>query len=275
MSSSAAAELAVSEAVLHDVLILRYISAAGLTLIWSAKFTSSKFLFLAMRYLVPGVMITQTIQLAGLSNVLLSNEFCKAWMTFIVLVGWVTIAISNWFALLRAWVLWDRNRTFIISTLLFFTAMHATTLALALIGVAHMINTLYFEPFLQLCGFSAFSDIGVVWIPELLFAFVMLMAMGWKVRMRPKTLKGLHEDGFGFCLARLTLANTVVFLAARITLMFCLLFFMWCFTTTTTCRMILGLRRSAERARLIEAAASRDSRHAQFIGLARIQRQDS
>ncbi|KAJ7705258.1 hypothetical protein B0H17DRAFT_1037453 [Mycena rosella] len=233
MSDSAAGELALTEAILHDVLILRYISAAGLTillydhllsfadevqLIWSAKLTSSKVLFLAMRYLVPGMMIAETIQLAGLSNVSLSNEFCKAWLTFAVLVGWVTIAINNWFVLLRVWVLWDRNRIFIISTLLFFIAMHATTLALAWIGVAHMINTLYFVPLFQLCGFSAFSDIGVVWIPELLFEFLMLMAMGWKVRMRPKTLKSLQEEGFGYFLFLfgLTLANTVVFLAARV-----------------------------------------------------------
>ncbi|KAJ7664209.1 hypothetical protein B0H17DRAFT_1092166 [Mycena rosella] len=292
MSDSAAGELALTEAVLRDVLVIRYISgllfdsfillydhllslADEVRLIWSAKFTSSKFLFLTMRYLVPGMMITETIQLAGLSNVSLSNEFCKAWFTLSVLVGWVTIAINNWFVLLRVWVLWDRNRTFIISTLLFFIAMHATTLVLTWIGIAHMINTLYFEPSIQLCGSSAFSDLGVVWIPELLFEFLMLMAMGWKVRMRPKTLKGLHEDGFEHFLVRLTLANTVVFLAARSTLMFCLLFFMWSFTTTTTCRMILGLRRSAEHARIIEAAASRDSCHAQFIELVRIQRQDS
>ncbi|KAJ7683448.1 hypothetical protein B0H17DRAFT_1074219 [Mycena rosella] len=290
MSDSAAGELALTGAVLHDVLIIRYISgllfdsfillydhllslADEVQLIWSAKFTSSKFLFLAIRYLVGSLLIPRRV-LAGLSNISLSNQFCRAWWTFTVLVAWATIVINNWFVLLRMWVLLGRNRTFIISTLLFFIAMHATHLVLAWIGVAHMINTMHFEPFSQSCGFGAGFDIGVVWIPQLLFEFLMLMAMGWKVRMRPKTLKSLHEDGFGYFLVRLTLANTVVFLAARTTLTFCLVFFMWCFTTTATCRMILGVRRSAERARLIEAASS-DSRNSQFIELVRIQRQES
>ncbi|KAJ7683459.1 hypothetical protein B0H17DRAFT_1074240 [Mycena rosella] len=290
MSDSAASELALTEVVLHDVLIIRYISgllfdsfillydhllslADEVQLIWSAKFTSSKFLFLAIRYLVGSLLIPRRV-LADLSNVSLSNQFCRAWWAFAVLVGWATIVINNWFILLRMWVLWDRNRTFIIATLLLFIAMHATHLVLAWVGVAHMINTLHFEPFRHACGFSTVSDIGGVWLPQLLFEFLMLMAMGWKVRMRPKTLKSLHEDGFGYFLVRLTLANAVVFLAARTTLTFCLVFFMWCFTTTATCRMVLGVRRSAERAQLIEAP-SRDSRDSQFIELPRIQRQDS
>ncbi|KAJ6567664.1 hypothetical protein DFH09DRAFT_1155904 [Mycena vulgaris] len=221
------------ELLVNDALAMRYISAAGLMillydhlisfadevrLIWSAKFTSSKFLFLAMRYLVPGIMITETIQVAGLSNVPLSNEFCTAWVTFTILVGWITIAINNWLVLLRLWVLWDRDRTFIVCTLFFFLATHAVTLVLACIGVAHMIPTLYFNTLFHVCLFNAPSKIGVVWIPELLFGFIMLVGMGWKILTRPQTLKTLKHDGFGyfFFLFAINLANTVVFLVARV-----------------------------------------------------------
>ncbi|KAJ7489525.1 hypothetical protein FB451DRAFT_1390677 [Mycena latifolia] len=206
-------ELSLIEEAFHDVILTRYLSAAGLTiliydhllsfadevrLIWSAEYTSSKVLFLAMRYLVPGMMITETVQLAGLSNISLSDKFCKVWVTLSILVGWLTIAINNWLVLLRLWVLWDRDRIFIVCTLLLFLSAHAATLVLAWIGVARMIPTVFFAPFVKLCGFNAPSKLGVVWIPGVLFEFVTLVAMACKVRTRPQTLKTLQQDSFGY-----------------------------------------------------------------------------
>ncbi|KAJ7083731.1 hypothetical protein B0H15DRAFT_850504 [Mycena belliarum] len=251
------------EEIARDLLLTRYTGAAGLTillydhllsladerrLIWSAKFTSSKFLFLAMRYIVPGMMITQSVQLAGLSNVSLTDKFCKIWMSLAVIVAWVTFAINNWLVLLRLWVLWDRNRTVIICTLLLFISTQATTLVLAWLRVAEMLPTLLFNRPLQLCSLSAPSDIGYMWLPGLSFEFVMLVALGYEVLSRPRTLAGLQRDGYGYflCLFALSLANTIIFLVARLSLAFSAFFFTWCFATTTTCRMILNLRRSSE-----------------------------
>ncbi|KAJ7740911.1 hypothetical protein DFH07DRAFT_838408 [Mycena maculata] len=297
--SAPASEVTVQ--LLVDVRASRYISAAGLTIllydhllslpdevrfIWSARFTSSKFLFLATRYLVPSVMLVQTILNSGISDrqlptgvsstpIIFSNSFltvfscecssagkcivcllpdisCKAWMPITVLMAWIALATNNWLLLLRLWILWDRDRIFIVSTLLVFLAMHITAFVFAWLSVAQMIPTLFFEPSLHLCTLIAPSKLGTVWIPTLTFESMVVLAMGWKVLTRPRTLKALHDDGFGifFVLYGVSLTNTVIFFTARPTLLFVMFFFTWSFATTATSRMILNLRCSSERARL-------------------------
>ncbi|KAJ7103782.1 hypothetical protein C8R44DRAFT_808155 [Mycena epipterygia] len=276
--------LAAIEEILEDLLIVRYISAAGLTIliydhvlsfpdeirfIWSAKGSSSKFLFLALRYLVPCMMITHSVQIAGLSGIHLSNtvRFCKAWWSLAVVVGWLVIAINNWLVLLRLWVLWGRDRTFIICTLLFFFAMHVATLVLAWISVSEIIPNLRFEPSLQLCIFTEKpGKLPFAWVPGILFEFLVLLAAGWKVFLRPQTLKTLKSEGFLYFLLLFTLnlVNMLVFFYARLSLIFVTLFFMWCFTTTATCRMILSIRSSSEPPLLNDDAYSDDSYEYQF-----------
>ncbi|KAJ6589019.1 hypothetical protein B0H19DRAFT_227969 [Mycena capillaripes] len=111
---------------------------------------------------------------------------------------------------------------------------------------------------------NALSTFRVLWLPGLLFQFFMLLAMGWKVATRPQTFSILRRDGFLYFLFLfgLNLINTMIILFARPTLLFVMVFFMWSFTTTATCRMILSLRRSAHDARMneegIEPADSSD-----------------
>ncbi|KAJ7472219.1 hypothetical protein B0H11DRAFT_2236900 [Mycena galericulata] len=288
------AALALELEVLADLRITRYVSAAGLVIllydhvlslsdevrfIWSARVTSSKVLFLALRYLVPCVMLFHTnlldfltstfpIKYAPLSSCCADTSLVPSfWMTLAVLVGWLTLAINNWLVLLRLWVLWgadlhffpanwlnlrqDRHRTFIVCTLLIFIALQTTTVVLAWIGVANMMPSMAFQPELHLCSFTYPPKYAVVWIPGLSFELMVLSGMGWKVLNHPQTLKTLHGDGYIFflCLSG-NLTNTIIFFTVRTTLTFVTLFFMWCFTTTTTCRMILSLRHSADGGRL-------------------------
>ncbi|KAJ7433185.1 hypothetical protein B0H11DRAFT_2122683, partial [Mycena galericulata] len=130
---------------------------------------------------------------------------------------------------------------------LIFIALQTTTVVLAWIGVANMMPSMSFQPELHLCSFTYPTKYAVVWIPGLSFELMVLSGMGWKALNHPQTLKTLHGDGYIFFLV---LTNTIIFFTVRSTLTFVTLFFMWCFTTTTTCRMILGLRHSAEGARL-------------------------
>ncbi|KAJ7621124.1 hypothetical protein FB45DRAFT_135045 [Roridomyces roridus] len=249
---------------LVDLRTTRYTSAAGLVIllydhvltlpdearfIWSANWSSGKILFLALRYLVPMIMIIETIQLAGISAIELSDRVCQAWLTLSVLLGWFAIAINNWLVLLRLWVLWERNRAFMISSLLCFAIVQTATLVLAWIDVARMIPTLYFAQAVNMCGFTAPAKLGVVWIPAVVYEFMMILGIAWKIVTRPQTLQLLRDDGYMFflCLFGVGLTNAIVFLTARPSLLFVALFFTWCFTTTATCRMIISLRRSAAR----------------------------
>ncbi|KAJ7768411.1 hypothetical protein B0H16DRAFT_1785412 [Mycena metata] len=237
---------------LEDLTVVRFVSAAGLVIllydhvlsfpqevryIWSAQHTSGKWAFLILRY-----GIGHTIQLSGLSAVTLSDK---------IILGWVTIAINNWLVLLRLWVLWDRHRIFIASTFLVFFVTQITTLILACLGFVHILPGLTFEPILQICILTDLSTLRVVWIPAVIFQSMTMTAMGWKVLRHPQTFKPLRRDGFLYywLLWVLDVINCAVFLVVRQSLSFVTMFFLWCFTTTTTCRLILGVRRSSERAR--------------------------
>ncbi|KAJ7176555.1 hypothetical protein C8R46DRAFT_1245219 [Mycena filopes] len=248
---------------LQDVTTVRIVGAVGLVIllydhilslpeevryIWSAQLTSGKWAFLLLRYLVPLVMVGHTIQLSGLSSLSLSDKLQR-----LILTGWVTIAINNWLVLLRLWVLWERNRILIVCTLLVFVAAEVSTLVLACVTFIHVLPTISFEPTFQLCIFTNPSALRVVWIPAVVFQSTMLMAMGWKVYKHPQAFKPLRRDGFlYYCfLWALDVTNCVIFLVARLGLVFVTMFFLWCFTTTATCRLILGLRRSSERARMV------------------------
>ncbi|KAK7050414.1 hypothetical protein R3P38DRAFT_1755041 [Favolaschia claudopus] len=240
----------------------RFVSAAGFVIlvydhllsfsdevrfIWSASWTSSKILFLGLRYSVPILMTGHTVQLSGLSNTSLSDEvsdlllvysaaihffhqFCKVWDVIGLVLGWITIAANDWLVLLRLWVLWDRNRMLVMSTFLIFVLCTIGTMVATVIAITDLVSGIQFEPLLGICSFrTQFTNgpskaLRVLWIPGITFEFVMILAIGWKIYKQPKTLADLISE-------------------ARPSLLFVTVFFTWCFTTTATCRMILRLRR--------------------------------
>ncbi|KAF7369014.1 hypothetical protein MVEN_00228200 [Mycena venus] len=212
--------------VLSDLETTRLVSAVGLVIllydhllslpdevqfIWPAAWTSSKILFLGMRYCVPLVMIVHTIQLSGLANVFLADD--------------------GWF-FLRLWVLWDRGRAFIVGTLSIFFLSNISMLVITVIGILRMIPGIHFQPFLQICLFETTPHaLRVLWLPGLTFEFIMILAMGWKIFMHPPTFITLLHDGYLYFLFLfgLNLLNTAIVLSARPSLLFVTVFFMWCF----------------------------------------------
>ncbi|KAJ6466969.1 hypothetical protein C8R45DRAFT_1106388 [Mycena sanguinolenta] len=196
---------------LSDLETTRLVSAAGLVIllydhllsfsdevrfIWSARLSSSKFLFLGMRYLVPPVMIIHTVQLSGLADVDLSDT----------LAGLV---------LLRVWVVWNRHRAFILCTLSIFVGSNVTVLVLSGIGFAHLIPTTYFEPLLDMCILDA-SDyiLRVLWLP----GCVMILSIAWKAITCRHTREGLIRDGYLYFLLLfvINLLNATLVLSARV-----------------------------------------------------------
>jgi len=262
---------------LSDLQKTRFVSAVGLVIllydhllclpdevrfIWSARITSSKILFLGMRYIVPWVMILHTVQLSGLADVHLSDDFCQVWYAAGMVLGWVTLGINDWLVLLRLWILWDRNRKFILSTLLVFLVSNAAVFILTVIMLTKMLPGMHFEPVIHLCSADSLSNIHIfrfLWLPGLIFQFVMVLSMAWKVFTCPDALKILIRDGYLYFLFlfAINLVNAMIVLNARVSLITLTIFFMWCFTTTATCRMILSLRRSSS----ADRAKSSDERH--------------
>ncbi|KAJ7232082.1 hypothetical protein C8J57DRAFT_177151 [Mycena rebaudengoi] len=201
---------------LYALQVINYSCAAGLVillydhlltfgdevrLIWSAKSSTTKFMFLATRYLVPSLMILNAVALSGLSDVHLSDDVCKAWITMGIFAGSVTQAINSWLVLLRLWILWQRQRTFILCTLLLFIATELATIIGGWIGVAHILPGMFFEPTLHLCVFKGQFSIFFLRVPGLVFQFVVLAALAWKALRHGRTsLSSIYRDGFVYFL---------------------------------------------------------------------------
>ncbi|KAJ7206445.1 hypothetical protein C8J57DRAFT_1734428 [Mycena rebaudengoi] len=258
---------------LYALQVINYSCAAGLVillydhlltfgdevrLIWSAKSSTTKFMFLATRYLVPSLMILNAVgkysndrralffielnpgkALSGLSDVHLSDD---------IFAGSITQAINSWLVLLRLWILWQRQRTFILCTLLLFIATELATIIGGWIGVAHILPGMFFEPTLHLCAFKGQFSIFFLRIPGLVFQFVVLAALAWKALRHGQTsLSSIYRDGFVYFLFLFAFGvMSVIFCFVPPNfLAFTALFFIWCFTTITTCRMILNIRRTS------------------------------
>ncbi|KAJ7853522.1 hypothetical protein B0H14DRAFT_3450201 [Mycena olivaceomarginata] len=239
--------LAAIEELLRDFQTTRLVSAVGLVIliydhllslpdevrfIWSAKFTSSKVLFLGMRYIVPVVMIVHTVQLSGLSHVHLSD----------MLQG----LVYHWgLVLLRLWILWDRNRIFIICTFLMFLASIIAVFVLTILDFIEMIPSMSFA---VVCTIdTSFHNLRLLWLPGIIFQSVMVLGMVSRVITRPHIIKTLLRDGYLYFLLLfgINVLNATLVFAARPSLMLVTVFLTWCCTTTVTCRMILRLRRSS------------------------------
>ncbi|KAJ7254681.1 hypothetical protein B0H12DRAFT_1323394 [Mycena haematopus] len=257
-------ESALSVVGLRDLQVTRLVSAGGLVillydhllslpdevrLIWPARLTSSKVLFLGMRYIVPCIMIAHTAQLSGLASIFLSDRVCKSWYIISILIGWLALGINDWLVLLRVWVIWDRNRTFILCTLLMFVASNITVLVLSGLDFAQVLPIMHFEPLVHICaleGAASLRPLRILWLPGLSFQSAMILSMAWKVLTCPHTRNSLIRDGYLYfmLLYVINLLNVILLLTVRPTLMLVMAFLMWCLTTTTTCRMILSLRHS-------------------------------
>jgi len=254
--------------ILTDITITRYVNAAAyvillydhllslgseVNLIWSAKNTSAKWLFLFIRYTIPCALTLYTVQLSGLSNIQLSNNFCVWWMSFAAFIGWATVATSNFLILLRLWVIWERNRKLMMWTLGCFLFAQTGGLACAAVLVHAMKPKLAWNSDLQMCTFVGQAPpVAILWAPGTAFEIVLCGVTWWNALNRPRSSNdpfaaAMYRDGFLYFILLLSLriTNTVLAAAAPPGLIFVAMFPVLCGTTTTTCRLVITLRQVA------------------------------
>ncbi|KAI3610039.1 hypothetical protein WG66_007335 [Moniliophthora roreri] len=257
----------------------RYVSAAGVVillydhlltfgdeveLIWQAEWKFPKFLFLLIRYIVVISVLVHTYldsEMSGLTrSVQLPDEFVLAI---------ITIAISNSIVLLHMWNLWDRKIWFILCSLVLFIVTQLANTATVIFGMTKIIPSTYFSHELRLCVISNKSSIQVLWAPGLVFEIFMLIALLWNALARPRAGEDelrdiLIRDGLVFFTTKanspttvLRLANLILAIAAPLSLIFLVVFFVWCTTTVTVTRFMLNLRRNTVEKEKLRDLASR------------------
>ncbi|KAF8839976.1 hypothetical protein BDN67DRAFT_969216 [Paxillus ammoniavirescens] len=248
----------------------QYLSAAGLVillwdhlltfqdevqLIWQAKLSVPKVLFLFNRYAVPIAMIVQTQGFSGIGHAELSSTFCKAWFAIAVFIGMTSIAVSNFLVLLRLWALWDRSPQLMLWTLSLFILTQMVSLAFTGYVIHTSIPTLISAPILDGCTLNSKPPFAMLWSPGIAFEVMVFVTTFWNACDRPRQrdvqmAKVLYRDGCVYFLGLfvLRLVNLVLSIVAPLSLMFLGLFFIWSISNITLTRLILNLRRVSDRA---------------------------
>ncbi|TFK49992.1 hypothetical protein OE88DRAFT_1681978 [Heliocybe sulcata] len=265
-------ELHEVEFILRNVQAIRFLSAAGLVIllwdhlltfddeveyIWNARWAAPKILFLIVRYIVPVGLIINSYQLSGLVPHHLSDTVCKVWLAVAIYMGMVSIAVGNFLVLLRLWILWDRKRKLVYSTLLIFVLTQIASIATMTTVVVHFIPVLYFDKDLNMCSVSAKSNVMGLWLPGIIFEVMVFITVCWNAIDRPMSVnnplgQALVRDGFGYfiTLTLLRVFNLVLAIVAPLSLLFLGVFFIWSCTNIVVTRLILNSRKLSRQAKM-------------------------
>ncbi|KAF8803986.1 hypothetical protein BYT27DRAFT_7170423 [Phlegmacium glaucopus] len=175
-------------------------------LIWKARWTFPKAIFLILRYSVPCALIVHNYQLAALSTVDEPGNSCQVWFNIVVCLGMATTAIGNFLVLLRLWVIRNRNRIFICSTLVLFLVAHVASIACVVVVLINVTPSLVFDPQMSTCVIERRSVLGSLYAPAVIFDGIALAATFWNALGRSRNqeelslLQYLRQDGFYFVL---------------------------------------------------------------------------
>ncbi|EPQ54345.1 hypothetical protein GLOTRDRAFT_111644 [Gloeophyllum trabeum ATCC 11539] len=266
--------------VLRNVQATRYLSAAGLVVllwdhlltfedevefVWKAEWAVPKVLFLGLRYIVPVMLIINTYQMSGLVTHHLSDTVCKVWLSLAIYMGMISIAIGNFLVLLRLWILWDRKRALVYSTLLIFVLTQLAAIGTMTAMVVRLLPVLYFDELIDMCALGTKINVLWLWLPGIIFEVMVFTTVCWNAIDRPTSahtpvMKALYRDGFGYfaALTLLRVFNLTLAIIAPVSLMFLGVFFIWSATNITVTRLILNSRKLSMLARKAEDDAQTD-----------------
>ncbi|KAF8129077.1 hypothetical protein EV363DRAFT_1166787, partial [Boletus edulis] len=218
-------------------------------LIWRAKLSIPKVLFLLNRYVVPLAMAILSNEFSGVTPYLsLPVSTCKVCYAIAVAVGMLSIATSNFLILLRLWVLWDRSPRLVFVTLMFFIVTQL--LALSFVGyvIYDMLPTMFFHPVLRICIPRHKPKFVMLWTPGIVFELVVFLTAVWNALDRPRSRnvrvsKIMYRDGSLYFFVLLRLLNLLLCTVAPGSLTFLGVFFIWSISNITLARFIFNLRR--------------------------------
>ncbi|EIW77726.1 hypothetical protein CONPUDRAFT_167798 [Coniophora puteana RWD-64-598 SS2] len=218
-------------------------------LIWQAKFTLAKVLFLYTRYIVPMAMFVQTFSFSGIGGIVFSDEVCKQWGISAFAFGVSSIAISDFMVLLRLWVIWDRRLKLVVWTLFLFILAEVITVIVFGFLTGHITASTSYNLSLHVCQVSTELHLSKLWAPGVASQIMVFVTALWNAYDKPRAHnvnlgEVLCRDGtlYFAALVSLRVVNLVLATSTPVSLQFLGLFFVWCATTVTVSRLVLNLR---------------------------------
>jgi len=259
---------------LHDfqeAITVKYIGAVGLVfliydhiisigdeveLVWKAKWTFAKAIFLLVRYAVPCALIVYNYEVVDMKSLHKPNSFCRLWFNIMVCLAMTTIAIGNFLVLLRLWVIRSRNRIFICSTFVLFVLSHVASFTFVIVVLINISSSLIFDSELSMCVIKRRKILGILFIPAVIFDGLALGATIWNALGRPRSqgtglMHCLRQDGFSFVLLLflMRVINLFSTLLGPLHIIFPTAYIIWATTTVTLSWLVLDLRRNGRLAK--------------------------
>jgi len=220
-------------------------------LVWKARWTFPKAIFLLLRYGVPCALILHIYQLSALHMIMNPDGFCEVWFNVMVCFGMVTNAMGNFLVLLRLWLIRNRNQKFMFSTLILFVIAHGATITCVVVILINANPSLMFDPVLEMCMMMRRTILGFLYVPAIIFDGVALAVTFWNALGRPRCqgmglMPYLRQDGFIFVLLLflMHLVNCLMALFGPLSMICFAIYVIWATTTVTVSWLVLDLRRN-------------------------------
>lgn len=227
-------------------------------LVWQARSSFAKWLFLCNRYLVPTTLIWVAIFMNNFTdNVLGSDNNCRRFFAISSVFGVLSVAIANVLVLLRVVNLWERSRRVACILFIGFLMSFCTTIALITTSLTKLLPSLFYKPQVHMCVVTVpIAEFKAVWASPMLFEVIVLLAVCLNAFDRPhiqncEVKRGLIRDGIGFfaALTALRLFNLLLTSVVKPSLTVLGVFFVWAMTTVVLNRALFSILRTTVDAR--------------------------
>jgi len=255
------------EAAIPGLNATKYLSVAGFVIllydhlllfgdetrvIWPARWSWSKALFLFNRYSVPLCLIVTTHQISGISAAGLSDTFCKTWLSMVTFMCAITLAIANVFVVQRVYALWGRSRRILMVLTPIFTLVYISTIVSAAFAVIAMLPHVTYSPFVKTCIIDERPILFIAaYAVPICFDIFLFSLTCWNAFDRPRHMqtaivKQLYRDGVVYFVALLSLRlfNILIVSLAPIAYVQFGVYFIWSMITALINRMLITISRT-------------------------------
>ncbi|CAE6460484.1 unnamed protein product [Rhizoctonia solani] len=239
-----------------------------ISLVWPAKFSAVKMLFLLNRYIPPifiGIdianlmgsaswlsdkVIVNTIELQELIIPVLTeiNTSCEVWILLDVGVELSTIFAATFLIGMRVHILWDNRRDIFLWVSSAWVLHVVANIALVIMSSMKNARSYTLQPLFNIC-FGRVDDTWTVWIPVMIYhCFIMLLLVIKSLSTPRIASTRVHDvmirDGFIYFLVVFLamLFNLLSWVLAPATLAALPRWIVWSICTVATSRLLLSLK---------------------------------
>jgi len=216
-------------------------------LIWPSRWEYSKIAFLYNRYAVEAYLLYVAYALSGISGGI-TDKFCKAYVIFISLFAFVSMAMANLLILFRVYTLYDHRRQVMVLMVFGFCVSYAAILGFGVVVIQGLFHNISADEKLLRTCIVAEKPIALVgvWASMVGFDIYAFTLTFWNAAERPRhvqieLISILKRDGitFFFALFCMRLLNLIISIVAGPDLMFLGVYFVQAIVSLTLSRLLL------------------------------------